>query len=185
MFGLITTRSRKTDNRAFLQSTASLRRCTQPSQPDKTERQTPAPNREFFDRRSYFLQIQQCLHLIGQTIKDWAREFLAKGEIPDWLVVCDNEKIAELNKDEFVGEVYELGIDPITKIENIKKFISKNSNKKKIIFSTYQSCKNIVEAVSSVGFEFDLTICDEAHKTVGNKDKNFAHLLFDKNIKIK
>jgi superfamily II DNA or RNA helicase len=133
---------------------------------------------ETLDAKSVLIAVPS-LHLIGQTIKDWAREFLAKGEIPDWLVVCDNKKIDELNKDEFVGEVYELGIDPSTKTENIKKFISKHSNKKKIIFSTYHSSKLIVEAATSVGFEFDLTICDEAHKTVGYREKPFAALVSD------
>jgi superfamily II DNA or RNA helicase len=125
------------------------------------------------------------LYLIGQTIKDWAREFLANEIKPDWLVVCSDERIAELNKDEFVGGVYELGVDSTTNTEEIKEFISKNSDKKKIIYTTYHSSKRLIDAASSVGFQFDLTICDEAHKTVGYREKPFAALVSDQRFKSK
>ena len=36
-------------------------------------------------------------------------------------MVCSDDKIAELNKDEFVGGVYELGVESTTKTEKIKK----------------------------------------------------------------
>ena len=51
------------------------------------------------------------------------------------------------------------------------------------IFTTYQSGK--VTAEGSQNFTFDLGILDEAHKTVGHKDKPNALLLHEKNIKIK
>ena len=48
------------------------------------------------------------LYLIGQALKDWAREFLAKGIRPDWLVICSDETTTKPNKDEFVGYSYQL-----------------------------------------------------------------------------
>ena len=42
-----------------------------------------------------------------------------------------------------------------------------------------------VTAHGSKGHSFDLGIMDEAHKTVGYYDKLMAHLLSEKNIKIK
>ena len=31
------------------------------------------------------------LQLIKQSVTDWTREFLAKGQMPDWLCVCSDE----------------------------------------------------------------------------------------------
>ena len=121
------------------------------------------------------------LYLIGQALKDWAREFLAKGIRPDWLVICSDETTAELNKDEFIGHSYELGIDTTTDPEIIKAFLSKKSDQKKIIFVTYQSSKKLIEGASAVDFEFGLTVLDEAHKTVGYRTKHFAALVADEN----
>ena len=43
----------------------------------------------------------------------------------------------------------------------------------------------LAKAAKKANRSFDLGIMDEAHKTVGRKDKMFAHLLHEKNIKIK
>ena len=53
-----------------------------------------------------------------------------------------------------------------------------------MVFTTYQSGKVIAKASNAAKYSFDLGIMDEAHKTVGNRDKSFAYLLFDDNIKI-
>ena len=50
------------------------------------------------------------LALIRQSVADWAREFLAHGKEPDWICVCSDETVGNLERDEFVGEVYELGL---------------------------------------------------------------------------
>ena len=44
--------------------------------------------------------------------------------------------------------------------------------------------KALAEATKLAKRKFDVGIMDEAYKTVGNKDKSFAHLLFQENIKI-
>ncbi|MBC8550271.1 MAG: hypothetical protein H8D23_11560, partial [Candidatus Brocadiales bacterium] len=51
--------------------------------------------------------------------------------------------------------------------------------------TTYQSGKVLAEASRLANRVFDLGIMDEAHKTVGDRDKTFAHLLSDENIKIR
>ena len=57
--------------------------------------------------------------------------------------------------------------------------MSKATTKKRIVFITYQSGTKLIEASSEVGFVFDLTILDEAHKTVGYRTKSFARLIVD------
>ena len=124
------------------------------------------------------------LHLIKQSLADWTKEFLARGEIPDWLVVCSDETTGRL-EDNFVSDSYELGVDATTDPGEIARFLTRKSAKKKIVFSTYQSGKPLAAAARKASFVFDLGIMDEAHRTVGSPDKSFGHLIPDRNIAIK
>jgi predicted helicase len=54
------------------------------------------------------------LALIRQSVADWTREFLAHDQIPNWICVCSDETVGNLERDEFVGEVYELGLPTLT-----------------------------------------------------------------------
>ena len=54
-----------------------------------------------------------------------------------------------------------------------------------LVLTTYQSGRVTAEAAQKAGMEFDLGIFDEAHKTTGNKDSLFSHLLYEANVKIK
>jgi len=121
------------------------------------------------------------LALLQQTLKVWTREYLIAGIKPDWLCVCSDQTVSD-DQDDFVSNIYELGIDVTTDKNEIKKFLRSKSNTK-IVFTTYQSGK--VTALGAKGFTFDLGIMDEAHKTVGLGSKPMAHLIHQKNIKIK
>ena len=121
------------------------------------------------------------LALLQQTLKVWTREYLIAGVKPDWLCVCSDQTVSD-DQDDFVSNIYELGIDVTTDKNEIKKFLKSKGNTK-VVFTTYQSGK--VTALGSKGFTFDLGIMDEAHKTVGLGSKPMAHLIHQKNIKIK
>jgi superfamily II DNA or RNA helicase len=121
------------------------------------------------------------LALLQQTLKVWTREYLIAGIKPDWLCVCSDQTVSD-DQDDFVSNIYELGIDVTTDKNEIKKFLKSKANTK-IVFTTYQSGK--VTAAGAKGFTFDLGIMDEAHKTVGLGSKPMAHLIHQKNIKIK
>ena len=122
------------------------------------------------------------LSLLQQTLKVWTREFLLHNIQPDWLCVCSDDTVKE-EQDDFVTFSADLGIKVDTDPRVIKKFLSKKTNKIKIVFTTYQSGR--ATAIGSKGFVYDLGIMDEAHKTVGSKTKEMAHLLHQKNVKIK
>jgi superfamily II DNA or RNA helicase len=125
------------------------------------------------------------LALIRQSLADWTREFLAHGVKPDWLCVCGDESVANLERDEFVGEVYDLGLPTHTNPNEIAALLRTRSNGAKIVFTTYQSSAKLASAARKVGTKFDLAILDEAHKTVGVHSKIFATLLSEKKIKIR
>jgi len=121
------------------------------------------------------------LALLQQTLKVWTREYLIAGIKPDWLCVCSDQTVSD-DQDDFVSNIYDLGIDVTTDKNEIKKFLKSKSNNK-VVFTTYQSGK--ATAAGAKGFTFDLGIMDEAHKTVGLGTKPMAHLIHQKNIKIK
>ena len=124
------------------------------------------------------------LALVRQSLKDWTREFLAHGIKPDWLCVCSDETVGKLERDEFVGEVYELGLPTHTDAKQIAALLRAPSTGPKIVFTTYQSSGKLAAAARKARIKFDLAILDEAHKTVGVHSKTFATLLSDKKIKI-
>ncbi len=122
------------------------------------------------------------LALLQQTLKVWTREFLLNNIQPDWLCVCSDDTVKE-EQDDFVTFSADLGIKVDTDPRVIRNFLRKKTSKIKIVFTTYQSGK--ATAIGSKGFNYDLGIMDEAHKTVGSGSKPMAHLLHQKNIKIK
>jgi len=126
------------------------------------------------------------LALIRQSLADWTAEYLSHGVKPDWIAVCSDETVGKTgDADSTVATVYETGIPTTTDIESIKNFLKKRSSGPKIIFTTYQSAQRLCDAAKEANKQFDLLICDEAHKTVGSSSKSFSTLLFDENIKVK
>ncbi|WP_260842771.1 DEAD/DEAH box helicase family protein, partial [Staphylococcus epidermidis] len=56
------------------------------------------------------------------------------------------------------------------------------------VFSTYQSIDVIIEAQKNGFYEFDLVVCDEAHRTTGatefgKEDSSFTKVHYDENNK--
>jgi predicted helicase len=126
------------------------------------------------------------LALIRQSLIDWTREYLARGVVPDWLCVCSDDSVGDLDGDEFVGEVYDLGLPVHTDIDEIIAWLNKPLiGNRRVIFCTYQSSDRLAEAAQNSGTVFDVAILDEAHKTVGTKKKRFATLLFDENVSVR
>jgi predicted helicase len=124
------------------------------------------------------------LALVRQSLADWTREFLAHNVLPDWVCVCSDESVGSLERDEFVGEVYDLGLPTHTDTNEIAALLRSSSNGHKIVFTTYQSSDKLAAAARKARIKFDLAILDEAHKTVGVHSKRFATLLGDTKINV-
>jgi predicted helicase len=122
------------------------------------------------------------LSLINQTLNAWLREVVANKQDVDWIAICSDKTVGEVDS---AITTQDLGIPTNTDPEIIAKWLRKRSPGLKVVFTTYQSGKVLAEASRSVKRVFDLGIMDEAHKTVGDRDKTFAHLLSDKNIRIR
>jgi predicted helicase len=125
------------------------------------------------------------LALIRQGLADWTKEFLARNVVPDWICVCSDESVGNLERDEFVDEVYELGLPTDTDPKEIAKVLRVHAKGPKIVFTTYQSSNKLAAAARQARIKFDLGILDEAHKTVGARSKQFATLLRETKINIR
>jgi len=123
------------------------------------------------------------LALVRQTLGVWTREAVANNLDMDWIAVCSDEGVSK-SVDPAIYAI-DLGIEVDTDPNVIAKFLSGNSVGIKVLITTYHSGHAVSEGVKKAGIFFDLGIYDEAHKTVGRRDKAFAHLLYDENIKVK
>lgn len=127
------------------------------------------------------LFLAPSISLIGQTLREWMNNM--NYEINP-ICVCSDKEISKA-KDEMSDSVVTLGSPATT---DPKLIVSRfDSSMMNVIFSTYQSIDAVIDA-QKMGFpEFDLVVCDEAHRTVGQlvgKDESyFTKVHSNENIK--
>ncbi len=130
------------------------------------------------------LFLAPSISLVSQTLREYAYE---RKESQRYLVVCSDTKAG---KDSDGMDINDLQISPTTDPKRIAERLKIKSKGRTIVFSTYQSLKQIKEAQNLGAPQFDLTICDEAHRTTGvegseTKDKktkgNYFTMINDEN----
>jgi superfamily II DNA or RNA helicase len=125
------------------------------------------------------------LTLVSQILNNWVTQNFAKNiDNNKWLVVC-SDKDVRINEDPLVINTKDLPFDTTTNEKKIKSFLKDNDKQNFLIISTYNSSHKISSISKKMNYTFDLCIFDEAHKTVGTKDKLFSNALYEKNIRIK
>ena len=125
------------------------------------------------------------LALIRQTLKVWLRESMANGRDVDWICVCSDESAGRIGQDDVAVLRQDLGVPCLTDSGEIAAWLGKAKKGLAVVFTTYQSGEAIAKAATKAKVRFDLGIMDEAHKTVGAKDKLFSHLLHEKNLPVR
>jgi predicted helicase len=124
------------------------------------------------------------LALIRQTLTVWLREAMASGKEVEWICVCSDESAGRFGSDEVSVLRQDLGVPCLTDPKEIAAWLKKKSKGLQVVFTTYQSGQALSAAARKAKFRFDLGIMDEAHKTVGDGEKLFSHLLHDKNLPV-
>ena len=119
------------------------------------------------------------LSLIRQTLKVWLREVVAKNIDAEWICVCSDQKAGSFKQDELQYLNQDLGVPALTDTKYIAKWLRKRRKGLSVVFTTYQSGKVLSQAAKAAKRVFDLGIMDEAHKTVGYREKPFAALVSD------
>ena len=120
------------------------------------------------------LYLVPSIALIGQTMREWS----CQREIPlRYLGVCSDPtagRRASVNTD-MATDLTELAIPVTTDRAKLAEELAKEvGDAMQVVFSTYQSSPQIADAQEEVGgyADFDLIICDEAHRTTGIEESS-------------
>jgi superfamily II DNA or RNA helicase len=124
------------------------------------------------------------LSLVKQTLKVWSRESAANDIDVDWICVCSDETAGKADQDDVVVQRQDIAVPCYTSTDKIAEWLRSKHKGLTVVFTTYQSGDVLATAARKAKFSFDLGIMDEAHKTVGDSDKQFSILLHDHNIEI-
>ncbi|MCB0419468.1 MAG: DEAD/DEAH box helicase family protein [Bdellovibrionales bacterium] len=122
------------------------------------------------------LVLVPSLSLLRQFKNDWKAQEKNRSE---FFCVCSESDIA--GKDSVEESVAELAAKVTTDHLEIRGLLGKKNDL--VVYSTYQSSPQIAKAMENTKLKFDLVVCDEAHRTAGEKLSNFATVLDDKKIK--
>ncbi|WP_086553154.1 DEAD/DEAH box helicase, partial [Acetobacter orientalis] len=121
------------------------------------------------------------LSLLSQTVTEWTQE----SHVPlHSFAVCSDSDVGKKqlsNSDEIKVKIHELGYPATTTAQRLATEYQKRHDvtHMTVVFSTYHSIKVISDAQQKFSFpEFDLIVCDEAHRTTGvtfgGEDKDSA-----------
>jgi predicted helicase len=123
---------------------------------------------EFFKKKktpSTVLFLAPSISLLSQTIMEWGQN---KKSPYMALAVCSDAKVGKKDDDDM--QVTDLAIPASTDVEKLAAALANRGTKNLVIFSTYQSLEIISKAQNGKKnplSEFDLVVCDEAHRTTG------------------
>lgn len=126
------------------------------------------------------------ISLLNQTLLEWSAQCNYEYRV---FAVCSDPKASKDN--DSMDSLTDTLIPATTNVEKLMKAYqsNKSGNVLNLFFSTYQSISVIHEFQKQSGVEFDLTICDEAHRTTGviisgnKRESEFVRVHDEKYIK--
>ena len=111
------------------------------------------------------------LSLLGQTLTEWTQE---SATLLKSFAVCSDSDVGKRqgkDDDRVIAGISDLQYPATTNADQLKKHMAKHHSEEAmtVVFSTYHSIDVLNEAQLGDGAipEFDLIICDEAHRTTG------------------
>lgn len=116
---------------------------------------------EQLNGKGNILFLVPSIALASQTLTEWSSQCRYSFNAA---VVCSDNK-ASKGKDSV-----DLGFPSTTDVKRLEEWSNnalKNNRDINFVFSTYQSIDVVSKFQKNTGFEFDLIICDEAHRTTG------------------
>lgn len=119
------------------------------------------------------LYLVPSLALMQQSVRQWGTDRSIKMR---FYAVCSDAQVGRPKKrqdDKIEMHSHDLEIPATTDSIKLAKAVGKPSHEKlTVVFATYQSLPKIKEAQQEYGLpDFDLAICDEAHRTAGSRKK--------------
>ncbi|UFK97551.1 DEAD/DEAH box helicase [Kaistella faecalis] len=129
--------------------------------------------------KGLILFLVPSIALLGQTLNEWSAQAMEK---INPICICSDPEITKKKtkvEDIDTTSVIDLALPASTNVPNIiqqfHRLKSHDNGGMTVVFSTYQSIEVIAKAQAELGkifpeyAEFDLIICDEAHRTTGAK----------------
>ena len=118
------------------------------------ENEVPADGRVLF--------LAPSISLVAQSLREWTAESLEPFHA---FVVCSDSKVG---RDEEDISTHDLAYPATTDAKRLSKAAAAlTKGRRTIVFSTYQSIQVVADAQKAGLGEFDLIVCDEAHRTTG------------------
>lgn len=109
------------------------------------------------------LFLAPSIQLVSQTLREWTAQSTLDLQPT---VVCSDAKASRITEDISVHDmVLPATTDPQVLHERLQ--LGRRATGLKVVFSTYQSIDVVSEAQQLGAEEFDLILCDEAHRTTG------------------
>jgi predicted helicase len=118
------------------------------------ERHVPAGGNVLF--------LAPSISLVAQTLREWKSESIDPFHA---LVVCSDTKVGREEEDMSTHDLAYPATTDAQRIARVAGVLAKE--RRTVIFSTYQSIQAVADAQKSGLPDFDLIICDEAHRTTG------------------
>ena len=122
---------------------------------------------ELVGRGGRVLYLVPNIALVGQTMREWSAQ---RSLSLQYLGVCSDPTAGRKSSEraDIASDLTELAIPVTTDPATIRKKITEPvaDGVMQVVFSTYHSSPKVKEAMDAGG-EFDLIICDEAHRTTG------------------
>lgn len=121
--------------------------------------------------KGLILFLAPSISLVSQTLNNWANQ--ARNPIK-CAVVCSDKKASKTSEDTWQSALSDIPYPATTDVDELLSNLMKNENNDglTVIFSTYQSIDVIIEAQKKGLKDFDLCVCDEAHRTTGARELN-------------
>jgi superfamily II DNA or RNA helicase len=116
------------------------------------------------------LFLAPSISLLAQTLSVWLRN--SENRNKNFFVVCSDNTAGTNDDSEFVSDY---DFPSTTNSKDIADFIS--TNESFTIFSTYHSSNTVLKEVAKNKVNFDLTICDEAHRLTGKVNDEYGSVL--------
>ncbi len=126
--------------------------------------------------------------LVSQAMREWTNQ--ARVDLRS-LVVCSDSKASRVaDYDDIIDALADLAFPASTDVSHLLSHYryvrSKAPNSMVVVFTTYQSMQVIADAQAAGLPEFDLVVCDEAHRTTGvkatdNEDTTSFLIVHDQN----
>jgi predicted helicase len=108
------------------------------------------------------LFLAPSISLVSQTLREWTAEALAPIHA---LVVCSDSKVGKEEEDLRTHDLAYPATTDARKLATAAQAVT--PDRRLVVFSTYQSIQVVADAQRQGLGDFDLIICDEAHRTTG------------------